>query len=87
VQEALQNALRHSNCSLVKISTSSNNDQAAVNIEDNGKGFHPRGLDKAGNGLDNMRARAAEAGFKLQISSGKDLGSSVSIRAEGGGEK
>jgi len=67
IQEALNNALRHSNCNSVVINIISNNDFAKISIEDNGSGFDFETVQHAGNGLMNMKTRATEAGFILSI--------------------
>jgi signal transduction histidine kinase len=61
MQEALNNALRHSRCSAIQIRLESNSQAMLVTIADNGVGIRsPAG---EGNGLRNMRARAAESGW------------------------
>ena len=57
-QEALNNIVKHSDASEVKISLSCKNDTVTLTIMDNGKGFDPDKVsDGGGNGLHNMRER------------------------------
>lgn len=67
IQEALQNALRHSNSNRILIVISSNDESTAISIEDNGIGFVADAALYAGNGLNNMKSRAAESGFQLSF--------------------
>ncbi len=79
VQEALQNALRHSNCNKVTINIISNTDFANISIEDNGNGFDPQTVQQTGNGLLNMKTRAREAGFILSFEKTIPTGTKVLI--------
>jgi signal transduction histidine kinase len=68
IQEALNNALRHSNCTKVIIGVlNSTAAQSAIRIEDNGNGFDPDTVQRNGNGLSNMKSRASEAGFIFSL--------------------
>jgi len=66
VQEALNNALKHSEASKVNIQFKEIDEFLELSIEDNGIGFDQSKI-IAGNGLENMgnRASAMEASFKL----------------------
>ena len=79
IQEALTNALRHSGCSLVEILFTGDKG-FVITIHDNGSGFTPD-ADRTGYGLQNMRQRALESGFLLDIS-GKDGGTMVTVKYE-----
>ena len=65
IQEALQNVYKHAQATKVEINVISKN-KIIICIKDNGKGFNPDNL-KQGNGLINMKERARELGFKLNI--------------------
>ncbi|MEO5967628.1 MAG: two-component regulator propeller domain-containing protein, partial [Ferruginibacter sp.] len=67
LQEALQNACKHSQASKINISILSN-EKLIFKVEDNGIGFLEQKLND-NYGLDNMRQRAAEAGFSLTLKS------------------
>jgi signal transduction histidine kinase len=68
IQEALNNAVKHSKCSSIIINiVSSNNEPAKISIEDNGEGFDAEPAVNSGNGLLIMKTRAAEAGFNISF--------------------
>ena len=75
MQEALQNACKHADASVVKISFSSNHN-IQLNITDNGKGINSEKRDDS-YGLQNMNERAKEIGFELDISSQAGRGPTV----------
>lgn len=64
LQEAFTNALKHSNGSRVLISITSTQEFKII-IQDNGIGINEAANLKNGNGILNMKSRAAESGFKL----------------------
>ena len=76
LQEALQNACTHSRATVIVISVNSN-DQLYFEVRDNGRGFNK--TEKPGHyGLGNMKARAAEAGFKFSMES-NEAGTEVRV--------
>jgi signal transduction histidine kinase len=76
MQEALTNALKHANATTIVIRIVSENG-VEITISDNGRGFDSENIEK-GQGLENMRQRAHEAGFNYTISS-DDSGTRVSV--------
>jgi two-component system, NarL family, sensor kinase len=82
IQEALHNALQHSHCSKISMNINSNEDLAEISIEDNGDGFDPMSVLHAGNGLLNMKNRAAEAGFDLAFIKISPKGTKVQLAAK-----
>jgi signal transduction histidine kinase len=80
VQEAVHNALKHSNCANISIRLTSN-ENIILKIEDDGKGMAEMNGATGGNGLINMKARATEAGFELNIRSAAGEGTVVSIQS------
>ena len=64
LKECVNNALKHSNCTELRISFFSD-DYWSVTIEDNGKGFDSSNVLK-GSGIDNIRNRALECGWDVQ---------------------
>ncbi|MBS1730818.1 MAG: sensor histidine kinase [Bacteroidetes bacterium] len=72
VQEAIHNALKHSQAKNIHISIDSN-ELLKINIRDNGIGMAMR-KETAGNGLRNMQARAKDAGIQLSILSSPGKG-------------
>lgn len=79
VQEAIHNALKHSNASEVDLVISSD-EKLSIQITDNGKGLADVSM-KDGNGLLNMHARAKEAGMNLSITSAENKGTSLMLQA------
>ena len=77
MQEALQNACKHADASVVRISFSSNH-HIHLDITDNGRGMNGEQRDDS-YGLQNMNDRAAEIGFELRISSNEGSGTTVSL--------
>ncbi len=78
VQEAMQNAVRHSNASQLTIHMDEENEGLTINIADNGKGFDANKV-ITGMGLINMRHRAALLNGRIQFFSHPGKGSTVSI--------
>jgi signal transduction histidine kinase len=77
LQEALNNSLRHSHCSKVIINIFSSSEQEVISIEDNGKGFDAGSVQRKGNGLSNMKARASEAGFIFSVQNVSPQGTKI----------
>lgn len=64
MQEALNNAVKHAAASTIKLEFQS----TCIRVGDNGKGFNEQDV-LGGYGLVNMKSRATQHGFKLEISS------------------
>lgn len=77
VQEAITNAVRHSEPSAIEVRTTAENGALRIAIRDDGRGF-AKGM-RRGRGLSHMERRAQELGGELQIRSGGD-GTSVEVR-------
>ena len=77
LQEAINNAVRHSGGNQVTVSIESNGSWK-ITISDNGKGFEGS-PDKEGNGLSNMKNRAIESGWNIQWQSELPGGTTVII--------
>lgn len=72
IQESVNNAIKHSDASEIKVSITQNDKENMIQIEDNGKGFNiDENLNK-GNGLNSLRKRAEEIQGKLYIESAKN---------------
>lgn len=78
-KEAINNAVKYSGCTLLEVLISKENHQLRINIHDNGIGFELSSLESpnpghsfGGNGIKNMKNRAAEinAVFELQTCPG-----------------
>lgn len=68
IQEFINNSIKHSEATEVRISFDKENGRFLIRISDNGKGFDEANL-KQGNGLNNMHKRIAEIGGELSIQS------------------
>ncbi len=77
-KEAVNNALKYSECSGIKISMSMQHKQFTMSVHDNGKGFDVEET-RAGNGLANMKMRAAELNGKLEIVSSAAGGTHIEL--------
>ncbi len=80
--EAVDNAVRHSGCTAVKIAVHSTAKGCALEVRDNGVGFEPAQVTEGGRelGLLRMRHYAARAGLRLSIRS--CAGGGTVVRAE-----
>ena len=89
-KEAVNNIVKHSQCSEVRLELAVEDGWLMLSIEDNGKGFDPA-LVKAstgylssqrsgGNGLASMRRRAKEMGGEFDIETGVGQGATMSLR-------
>lgn len=69
VQEAVTNAIKHSGAKNITIINESNHDKWNLSVMDDGKGFEHEtsGSSEQGNGLSNMKKRAADSGLDLHI--------------------
>ncbi len=81
VKEALRNAVRHSQATELFLRIRQQGQNLLVVIEDNGRGFDPAAADNAGNGLANMKWRAAETGGACHIVSRPGAGCRVAFTA------
>jgi two-component system sensor histidine kinase UhpB len=66
-QEALVNAIKHSDASQVRVELTGGPSNVALTIADDGKGFAADGLSHAGLGLISMRERVESVGGVLEI--------------------
>ncbi|MET7796440.1 GAF domain-containing sensor histidine kinase [Streptomyces decoyicus] len=85
-QEALHNALRHSGAGHVEVTLTRNSQGALLRIADNGCGFDPGTVRRAGRhlGLVSMRDRAGGVGGKLTVESEPGKGTAVEMEVPGG---
>jgi ligand-binding sensor domain-containing protein/two-component sensor histidine kinase len=80
-KEALTNIVKHAQASVVHISLSENRGAWQLQIRDNGVGFDPTRI-STGNGLKNLRLRAAQLGGNLEVQSQLGQGTSLIIRVK-----
>lgn len=77
-KEAINNALKYSGCTLLKIQIFLEAGKFVLVVEDNGSGFDVS-THQQGNGLSNMQTRAVEIGGRLSINSSSEKGGSSII--------
>jgi signal transduction histidine kinase/ligand-binding sensor domain-containing protein len=81
VKEAMNNVLKHSRATKVKLTMKFAAENFELRLWDNGVGFDPAASEHAErNGLANMRSRAAEVGGSLEIASDRVAGTQLVIR-------
>jgi signal transduction histidine kinase len=79
VQEAVNNALKHSGGNMITVVINASEEAWCISIVDNGKGMPPSDALKESNGLGNMRARSAENGWTIRWSTVVTGGTAVEI--------
>jgi signal transduction histidine kinase len=80
VQELLNNVMKHASAKSVIVQVSKTNDNIAITVEDDGKGFDPLILKGAkGMGWNNIESRIAYLKGKLDVQSEPGKGTSVLI--------
>lgn len=79
LQEALNNAIKYSEASEVKIEIFEKNNQLEIKIADNGKGFDINTIEM-GNGLENIQQRMDEIEGEINIESKIGNGTSINIK-------
>lgn len=67
LKEAIHNAAKHAGASRVEVSIVADDGHLVATVRDDGRGFDEASLPGTGNGLANMRARAADAGGTLEV--------------------
>ncbi|MFJ4623611.1 GAF domain-containing sensor histidine kinase [Streptomyces sp. NPDC088812] len=85
-QEALHNALRHSGAEHVEVSLHRRGPAAVLRVTDDGGGFDPTTVRRAGRhlGLVSMRDRASGVGGSLVVESAPGKGTTIEMEAPGG---
>jgi signal transduction histidine kinase len=85
-QEALHNALRHSGAAHVDVSVDRRGCGAVLRITDDGGGFDPQSVQRAGRhlGLVSMRDRASGVGGTLTVESVPGKGTTIEMEVPGG---
>lgn len=85
-QEALHNALRHSGAERVDVTIARRGQGAVLSVTDNGKGFEPRTVRRAGRhlGLVSMRDRSSGVGGRLTVQSAPGQGTTIEMEVPGG---
>ncbi|MFD0058799.1 GAF domain-containing sensor histidine kinase [Streptomyces sp. NPDC005047] len=85
-QEALHNALRHSEAARVDVTLQRRGTGAVLRVTDDGSGFDPRTVRRAGRhlGLVSMRDRANGTGGRLTVQSAPGKGTTIEMEVPGG---
>ncbi|MFI6340063.1 GAF domain-containing sensor histidine kinase [Streptomyces sp. NPDC050535] len=85
-QEALHNALRHSGAARVDVTLERHGQGAVLCVTDNGSGFEPTAVRRAGRhlGLVSMRDRSSGAGGTLTVKSAPGMGTTIEMEVPGG---
>ncbi|WP_432100885.1 GAF domain-containing sensor histidine kinase [Streptomyces sp. WAC 04229] len=85
-QEALHNALRHSEAARVDVTLQRKGTGAVLRVTDDGSGFDPRTVRRAGRhlGLVSMRDRANGTGGRLTVQSAPGKGTTIEMEVPGG---
>jgi signal transduction histidine kinase len=68
IQEAINNAIKYANASIISVNVKEQDGQTKITISDNGSGFDTE-TTESGNGLQNMKKRIEEIGGKFVLSS------------------
>jgi ligand-binding sensor domain-containing protein/signal transduction histidine kinase len=79
VKEAFSNVLKHSRSTEVWLRLILADGRAALEIEDNGRGFDPQQTSSRGNGLGNIKNRLAECGGEAEIDSQSGQGTKLRL--------
>lgn len=77
LREAVNNALKHANASEVAVRLHLAGERLELTVKDNGAGFNVQERAQAGNGLPNLRKRAAAAGGTLTMDTAPGRGTTV----------
>ncbi|MET9447774.1 GAF domain-containing sensor histidine kinase [Streptomyces cinerochromogenes] len=85
-QEALHNALRHSGADRVDVSVERRGGGVVLRVTDDGSGFDPTAVRRAGRhlGLVSMRDRASGVGGTLTVESAPGKGTTIEMEVPGG---
>jgi signal transduction histidine kinase len=77
-KEAINNAVKYSNATLLELNVQEDNATIQISLKDNGNGFDVD-IVKHGNGLDNMQQRAKDMQTDCVIESAKGKGTSITV--------
>lgn len=80
VCELINNSLKHSGCSEIRLSLAVSGDILELQYSDNGRGFNPQAVMDCGMGLSNIYSRINSLNGELDIHSGKGKGMRASVK-------
>ncbi len=78
--ELINNSLKHSGCSDIRLSLAQSGRELALDYSDNGRGFDPQAMMDCGMGLSNIASRINSLGGTFDIFSAKGRGMRAAIR-------
>jgi signal transduction histidine kinase len=78
-REALSNVGRHAGAKTCRLSLRPESGSAALQVEDDGRGFDPKAADDRGWGLQNLEDRAAAVGGVVTVTSAPGQGTTVRL--------
>lgn len=79
-KEAINNIYKYSGATVVTVKFAKDNIYLALTIADNGQGFNINAKSSSGNGLTNIKSRAAEIGGEVTITSEAQKGTQLFLR-------
>lgn len=81
IQEAITNALKHARPKNIFITHAHEGSSWTITVIDDGIGFEPENIEETstGNGLTNMKQRAAQSNFQLTLKSEKNKGTTLTL--------
>ena len=81
VRELLANVVKHARATMATVSIRRDGDEVRVTVEDDGKGFDPRRVEKRarGFGLFSIRERLTEFGGRMELHSAPSKGTRVTL--------
>ncbi|MBX2971493.1 MAG: ATP-binding protein [Flavobacteriales bacterium] len=79
MKEAINNALKYADAKHINVHLEAGAHRVKLVVADDGKGFDPGAMARAGNGLRNMRARAETIGADLRMESAEGKGCAITL--------
>ena len=79
MKEAINNALKYAEARHITIQLEAGAHRVKLVVHDDGRGFDPEAMARAGNGLRNMRARAESIGADLRMESAPGKGCTIAL--------
>lgn len=79
IKEVINNSIKHAECKNITVRASAEKKKLRITIADDGNGFDVRQVLK-GNGLDNIRNRACEIKYQVEIISSPGKGTMITLK-------
>ncbi len=80
IQESMQNAIKHGNCTQLSITIKEDSNGLVISIADNGNGFNPEDSNKHGVGIINIKQRVTMLAGTVKWSSSAEAGTTIIIK-------